>query len=213
MSALSQHQFKAFTRNQSGGVLVEFGLVLSLFLLLFFGMIDFGRIGFSYVMANKATERAVRIAVVRSSACGVLPEVNDRGVIDETTEGVNFGQSCSSIEGLCFSAETVSCKGSAENATASEIWNEISALMPGNAGIENLEFSYRFDDQIGYLGGPYTPVVTVEVVDLNFEFVSPLGSLATLAGATGVGSLGEDYVFPSMSSSLPAEDLQQGESS
>lgn len=208
-----QHMLRGFGRDQSGGVLVEFAMVLSLFLLLFFGLIDFARIGFSYVMANKATERAVRIAVVRGSACGVLPVTNDRGDLNAETEAVNFGQPCSAADGLCFAAATVTCTGNAANETASEIWSEVSALMPNNASIENLQFSYRFDEQLGYLGGPYTPVVTVDVVDLTFEFVSPLGSLAVLAGASGASILGEDLVFPSMSASLPAEDLQQGESS
>lgn len=206
-------RLRGFSRGQSGGVLVEFAMVIPLFLLLFFGLIDFARIGFSYVMANKATERAVRIAVVRGSACGPLAVANQRGDVNSQTENVGFGQSCSTASGLCFPVETVTCTGSAANDTATEIWAEIAAMMPNNATIENLQFSYTFDDQLGYLGGPYTPVVSVDVVDLTFEFVSPLGALAVLAGSAGSANLGEDLVFPSMSASLPAEDLQQGESS
>lgn len=213
MIRLNHHMRDRFIRSQRGGVLVEFAMVLSLFLLLFFGLIDFARIGFSYVMANKATERAVRIAVVRGSACEVLPEVNERGAQDASTDAINYGQSCSVMSGLCAAPTTVTCTGDAGNATASEVWSEINALLPNNAGIENLQFSYAFDEQLGYLGGPYTPVVTVEIVDLTFEFVTPLGSLAVLAGASGASELGEDLAFPSMSASLPAEDLNEGESS
>ncbi len=202
-----------FLRDQSGSYLVEFAMVLSLFLLLFFGLIDFSRIGFSYVMANKATDRAVRLAVVRGPVCTGLPTINNRGELNADTEAVKFGEPCKTVNGLCVKAAAVSCNGSTLNQTASEIWAEINPMMPNNASIENLRFSYTFDEQLGYLGGPYTPVVTVEVVDLTFEFVTPLGALAVLAGATNSSNLGDTLVFPSMSASLPAEDLQEGESS
>jgi len=52
----------------------------------------------------------------------------------------------------------------------------------------------------------------MELQNLGFEFVSPLGALARAAGATPSADLGADIPFPPMSVSLPAEDLAQGES-
>jgi hypothetical protein len=64
---------------------------------------------------------------------------------------------------------------------------------------------------MGFLGGPYVPVVTVEMEDVTFDFVTPLAGLATIAGATGGSSIGSTLTLPSMSVSLPGEDLAQGE--
>ena len=55
-------------RDEAGTVLVELAVVLGLFVLMVFGVIDFGRLGFSYVLAEKATETAARMAVVRPAS-------------------------------------------------------------------------------------------------------------------------------------------------
>jgi hypothetical protein len=49
--------------------------------------------------------------------------------------------------------------------------------------------------------------VTVEIINLNFEFVTPLGGLAALAGASNANTIGNDFEFPDMSASLPSEAL------
>ena len=194
-------------RDEDGAVIVEFAIVAPLLLLLTFGMIDFGRLGFSYVMAQKATEMAVRAAVVRAPVCTGLPTVNQRGTLSGLLSGLQFGASCNAASGLCATSATVSCTA----ANAPEFWADIAPLMPSNAGPENLKVSYAFDPDLGFLGGPYTPYVTVEITDLDFEFVTPLGRLARLAGASDTGTLGEDFAFPSMSASLPAESILIGD--
>ncbi|MDJ0629613.1 MAG: pilus assembly protein [Rhodobacter sp.] len=200
----------AMMRNEDGGTLVEFGVVLSIFLLLVFGLIDFSRMGFSYVMAGKAADRAVRLAVVRPPACDGLPESNDRGALEGGSELYKFGASCSIDSALCADPGPVSCSADSANATATDIWADVQSLMPSNATAANLLFTYEFTPDMGFLGGPYTPVVTVEIQNLNFEFVTPLGALAALTGATGQQGLGSDFAFPSMSASLPGEALFDG---
>jgi hypothetical protein len=74
-----------------------------------------------------------------------------------------------------------------------------------------LRFSYTYDARLGFLGGPYVPVVTVEMEDVTFDFVTPLAGLAALASATGTSAIGSTVTMPSMSVSLPGEDLAQGE--
>ena len=196
-----------FIRDTSGALLVEFAIVAPIFLLLAFGLVDFGRLGFSYVMAQKATELAVRDAVTRAPLCGTLPLTNGRGTLSGTLSGLRFGASCNAAAGLCDTVGDVSC--TAENAP--DFWTRVAPLMPTNATPANLTVTYSFDPDLGFLGGPYTPVVTVEITDLDFEFVTPLGGLARLAGASDPGSLGRNFAFPGMSASLPAESLSDGE--
>ncbi len=201
-----------FRQDDSGAMLVEFALVMPIFLLLFFGLIDFGRLGFSYVMAQKATERAVREAVVTSPVCSGLPATNVRGSFVGTSTQYKFGASCNAATGLCATAATVTCTASTANAQSDAIWAKVSPLMPSNATRANLVFEYRFDPQMGFLGGPYTPRVTVEIRNLNFEFVTPIGGLAAMMGAANASQVGADFAFPSMSASLPAEALKRGDS-
>ena len=84
------------------------------------------------------------------------------------------------------------------------------ATLANNATPANLRFRYSFDPNLGFLGGPYVPLVTVELQNLNFDFFSPLAGLASLAGATPSGNLGAAIPFPPMSVSMPGEDLALG---
>jgi hypothetical protein len=51
--------------------------------------------------------------------------------------------------------------------------------------------------------------VTVEVVNLDFNFISPIGQLATLAGAADA-NFDRSPPFPSLSATVPGEDLASG---
>lgn len=205
------YRLAQFRRDESGTVLVEYAIVITIFLALFFALIDFGRLSFSYVMAQKATERAVREAVVRTPICAGVPTTNTRGSIDGDTEEFGFGASCNIASGLCTAAADVSCSMAANTADALAIWAQVAPLLPTNATRENLLITYAFDENLGFLGGPYTPVVTVEIQNLDFEFVTPFGALLTLSGSSTSDTNGDTFAFPSMSASLPAEVLQTGD--
>lgn len=199
---------RRLARDERGTTLVELAIVLPLFLLLFFGLIDFGRLGFEYVMTGKATDIATRIAVVRPAACPGVPTTNARGPVAAGTVPPRFGTNCGAGGSVCADPGTITCAGSAANATSAEIWAAISGVMPTGATQANLRFSYAYDPNLGFLGGPYVPMVTVEISNLSFQFATPLGGLAQLTGNTlGVGPT---ITFPSMSVSLPGEDLAQG---
>lgn len=211
---------RCFALDESGATLVEFAIVLPLFLLIFFGLLDFGRLGFTQVMAEKATQRAARIAAVRPPVAGcaaLLPSKNLRP--EGATGTAKLGAYCRSGVGVCDDPGVASCRGVAGDPTSDDIWSQVAGLLPHDATVGNLWFSYSSDPNLGFLGGPYVPVVTVELRDedetagprgMTFEFVSPLGALAALAGGTGAGGLGDDIVLPRMSVSLPGEDLAQG---
>lgn len=76
-------------RHQSGGMLVEYALTFTIFLMFLLGIVDFSRMLFTYSAANEATRAGARYAVVchdttdahdeavRSRMRGVLPQIDD----------------------------------------------------------------------------------------------------------------------------------------
>lgn len=202
--------------NESGAALVEFAIALPIFLMLLFALIDFGRLGFSIVMARSAIDLAVRTAVVRPPACvgwndptssNYVPTSNTRG--SDTTPP--FGTSCSFAAGVCAAPATVSCVGNASDASAVQIWNAVAPLMPYGTSISNLSFTYSYDPNLGFLGGPYVPKVSVTLMAATFQFVTPLGALTQLFMGTGSGfNTAGGLNYPSLSASLPGEDLAEG---
>lgn len=196
-------------REESGAVLVEFAIVVSLFIFLFFSMLDFGRLISTVALAEKATYLAARTAIVRPAACLNVPDRHAATTVPSGTEPPRFGTSCRVGNYVCDPVAKISCAGDATNATALEVWNLIDGLLPVGTDISVLQFSYEFDPNLGFLGGPFTPMVTVELNLQDFQFVSPLGALANAAGATG-STLGSPITYQTFSVSLPGEDLNSG---
>ena len=199
---------RKYSRSEDGATLVEFAIVTSLFLLLVFGLIDFARLSFSRVLAEKATERAVRMAAVRPAVCPNLAATNARGLIGTLSLDVPNGTPCTERTNLCQQLQASSCLGSTDHPTAAAIWAQVEALLPTGAKPENLLFTYHYDPALNRVGAPYTPIVTVELADLQFDFISPMGALARSAGGPDDTTLGQSFLFPSMSASLPAETIR-----
>lgn len=200
-----RNALRRFRREEDGANLVEFSIVVLLLLFLLFAIIDFGRIANAWVGANKATQVAARIAAVRPPACPGVPQTNQRGALTTPL----FGTLCRFGSGTCADPGPIECSGVAGNATADEVFAAIRPLLPPDTAIGNLRFRYTYDPDLGFLGGPYVPMVTVELDGVDFVFVSQLGIL--LDALTGSGSeLGGDLAIPTMSVSLPAEDLASG---
>jgi hypothetical protein len=200
-----------FARDETGSTLVEFTIVLPIFLLLVFAILDFGRMGADYVLAQKVTERAARIAAVRLPACPGVPSIHERIAPTGGASPTRFGTSCS-VGSVCVNPGDISCTANLSNSTASEIWTLVQPALPQGAAPSNLRFTYSFDERLGFVGGPYVPVLTVEIENLTFDFVTPLAGLAALAtaGAAGTGAYSGSIPFPPMSVTLPAEDLGLG---
>ena len=193
---------RRFGRDASGATLVELAVTFPLFLLILFALIDFGRMGYSFVMAEKAAQIAVRTAAVRPAACPGVPQVH------QPNGGARFGTYCRA-GGTCLPIATVSCTGTAGNATVDEIWARVAPLMPRGTSQANLWFSYAFDPNLGFVGGPYTPMLTVEVRNATFDFVLPIGPLGALITG-GANNCANQIQFPTISNSMPAEDLNIG---
>jgi Flp pilus assembly protein TadG len=223
-----RQSFSRFHRSERGTTLVEFAIAISLFLLIFFAVLDFGRLAYNWVMAEKAMQTAARIAAVRPAVCAGVPEVNLRA--DAFDDTVPSGTLCRAQPGVCQAATPAPCTlagangGSSEAvATASEIWTAVRPFLPENATNANVLLRYDYSEDLGFLGGPYTPLITAELVgaagdggsfgDFRFTFITPLSALAATAGAsdtTGVPSEGASIPFPAVSATIPAEDLNLG---
>ena len=206
-------RLRARLRDESGASIVELAVVLPLFLFILFALLDFGRFAFNYVLAQKGMQEAVRTAVVRAPVCGrdgngpQMPVINRRADPDDI---VPLGQKCSDGD-VCVAPDDVVCSLDSANGTAEDIWDEISRLMPAGAAPENVRITYSFDPALGFLGGPYRPMVRAEIVDLDFAFVTPLSAIGNLAsGGNGDNDLGGPFSFAAMHVAMPAEDLTNG---
>lgn len=196
----------AFRRDESGASLVEFGIVVLVFLFLMFAIIDMGRLAYAWSSAQKATQVAARLAAVRPPVCAGVPERHLRGTAGAS---ITYGTLCRNSAGTCANVAPASCNGAATSTTATEIFGAVQPLLPAGATAANLRYTYAFDGNLGFLGGPYVPMVTVELVNLRFSFVSSLGlMIGPVIGRTS--SLGADVVLPPMSVSVPGEDLAMG---
>ena len=166
----------AFHRDQSGSVLAEFAVVLPLFLILLCAIIDFGQIYLRWILAEKATQLAARSAIVRPPICAGVPTFNDR--TDDVPKDLPFGTSCVAIDGLCTNPGTITCTGATAVGDAfDDIIDAIGAFLPASVTPSNIQLTYSFAD-LGFLGGPYIPLVSVELVgDIEVPFITPLGPL------------------------------------
>ena len=224
MKQNSKHKLlKNFAAADEGATLVELAMVLPVLLLLVLGAAEYGRFGYHQVMAQQATEIAVRTAAVRPPACPGVPDKID--AVTGTGASPKFGTLCRAGS-VCATPnfpnanfDGWSCTLAENNTTADEIWATVSPLLPNYLLRSDVWVYYGHNPDIGFLGGPYTPVITVELArdtdgngtpdGVPFDFITPLGALASLTTGTGP-DLGGNIILPSMSASLPAEDLGQG---
>ena len=222
---------KRFSREEDGTTLVEFAICIGLFLLILFAVLDFARLGYNWVIAEKAMQRAVRIAAVRPPVCDGVPSVH---LIDPSAPGsYRPGDLCSTGGGICSSV-TRQCRlddwdtddGSQAQLTSDEMWAALEPMMPEGTERGNILLTYAYDPRLGFVGGPYIPLITAEIVafdsdpadgrpvqncgeNLCFRFMTPLSALA--ANASGeTNSIPGTIPFPSISVTLPAEDMNHG---
>jgi Flp pilus assembly protein TadG len=226
---INLERVKRFKNSEDGTTMVEFAICISLFLLILFAVIDFGRLGYQWVVAEKAMQKAVRIATVRPPVCSGVPSFHLRQDPSDIT--YNTGTLCRDVSGLCNTTSTPACLLSGPTTgdaltTADEIWATLSVLLPPGTSKSNILMSYEYDARLGFLGGPYIPIVTAELVgsfsagvktDLMFDFVTPLSALAAVAGSANAATMLPDgsgctgcIPFPRVSVTIPGEDLNKG---
>ncbi|WP_170790679.1 TadE/TadG family type IV pilus assembly protein [Ruegeria lacuscaerulensis] len=204
------HILKAVARNQRGAALVELAIVIPLFLFLIFGVVDYGRLYWSTTAAQKAMHTAARLATVGPPQCGALPATHT--LSGGAPANTRFGALCRN-GGICAVPNLPApCTLDTSTPYGARIWNQIGPLLPPGTDPQNVQFTYSHDTRLGFLGGPYTPVVTADLINVDFNFVMPLAGLAALAsGNPAVTSNTPNSIsLPAMSTSVPAEDLAVG---
>ncbi|KUJ85367.1 hypothetical protein AVO45_16600 [Ruegeria marisrubri] len=210
------HITRAFRRDTRGTALVELAIVLPLFLLLMFGVLEYGRLFWNSTMSQKAMQMAARLATVGPPLCAGVPTVHE--ITDPPPANTQYGTLCRGT-GVCATVAAVSCTlsnalddGVYDGTYADRVWTSIEPLLPPGSSPSNVQFTYSQDPDLGFLGGPYTPVVTAELVNVNFDFVLPIGGLAALAAndPTLAASTPNSISIPAMSTSVPGEDLDSG---
>ena len=226
---------RRFLRREDGTTMVEFAICISLFLLLLFAVLDFARLGYTWVSAEKAMQIGARTAAVRYPVCTGVPIVHFREV--GTPADYPPGTLCREDGGICVQttpdprcllSESLTLAGSSNEEeqkrfeAGSQIWARMNALLPDNVGPENVRITYAYDKNLGFVGGPYIPLITAELVDSGsdscngnpcFTFVTPLSALAANAGSTlpdDMPNKGGTIPFPGIAATVPAEDLNRG---
>ena len=214
-----------FWRDTRGPTLVEFAITISIFLLIFFAILDFARLGYTWVSAEKAVQRVVRIAAARPAVCPGVPLYHQRNTGGPATYPP--GTHCRTNGGICVEPDpepVCTLNGpyadAAGQATADEIWTSVNVLLPDDVTRNHVRLTYAYNAQLGFVGGPYIPMITAELLDASgcngqvcFQFVTPLSALAANAGAadvTGVPTEGGTIPMPNIAATVPGEDLNVG---
>ncbi|MEM8751627.1 MAG: TadE/TadG family type IV pilus assembly protein [Pseudomonadota bacterium] len=189
---------KRYLRATRGAATIEYILLLLPLLALVLTAFQIALAYHFTLTAQQAVELGARIAAVRDPVSTAMPDVN------EVAAGFSQGQSCSI--GACeppggpwvCSGENLGgeCDAVAYNAIFLEVARIAYLLDP-----DDLSVSY-IDGRLGFAGGPFTPIVQVEIREKPF-FLQFLFNLALADGSAEV----EEVTLPAVAASAIAEDL------
>ena len=71
---------RRFRKGEQGQALVEIALVLPLFFLLLFGVIEMGRVGYSYITVSNAVRAGGRTATIGGTDVDITNSINNSAV-------------------------------------------------------------------------------------------------------------------------------------
>ena len=179
---------KGFWTADDGGPAAEFALVLPLLLAFLLGIIDVGRLMWTWNQAEKATQMGVRYAVVTDIVAPGLDTYSfsvDGGLLQGTPvpRSAFGGAVCklasatdptSALSCSCNAGQTCPALGTPVNTTTapfSRIVDRMSAMYPAFAK-NNVIVEYGYSG-LGYAGDPFasdvTPLVTISIRNLSFR--------------------------------------------
>ena len=191
-----------FARNQAGTSTIEFALVAMLFLLLTFGLVDFGNMFWQYNSAAKAAQLGARLAAVSDPVWNGLPTFTDDAGTPGGAWQTNYSVTCTSSNasgsaGSCagapsggYSAAAMQCLVFGRAAGGGCDTQCAETGMDGEAGLcdrfnritpQNVSITYSHTG-LGFSGRPGGPVqtITLRLTGLTFNFVA-VGTLAKFA--------------------------------
>lgn len=168
----------ALVRDRRAASAVEFALVLPLFMILLFGIIDAGRYMWTINRAEKAAQMGVRMAVVTDF---VSSDIGDDYIGQCSTplgQGDPIPSDCFSTITCSKPSNSVTCtSGTVDQDAFNTVLARMQLFMPEVVG-GNVEIIYS-PSGLGYAGDPngpdVAPLVTVRLSGLNF---SPIVTLA-----------------------------------
>lgn len=202
-------------RDQSATTTVEFTIVVLLFFLLTFGLVEFGYLFWQYNSATKAAQVGARLAAVSDPIWGELVNLTDPGAPGGawTTpyEVVCDGQSadCSGTYSGDYDATAMQCLvfGRSQSSPPCDTVCDETGI-DGEAGIcdrfdrvaaANVSVTYSHTG-LGFAGRPGGPVptITLQLTNLQFQFFA-LGDLLGLGPVT----------MPPFTVTMTGEDLSR----
>lgn len=160
-------------RHCGGASAAEFALVLPLLILFLFGIIDVGRLMWTWNRAEKATQMGVRYAIVTDMVPQDLATHNFA-----TDNGVPGGDPVPTSEFGSTTCNTSSCTGDwgYDAAAFDGVVERMQAIMP-EIGDANVMIDYE-NVGLGYAGDPHgpdvAPLVTVRLTGLTFQPLTTL---------------------------------------
>ena len=191
--------FVRLAKNRRASVGAEFALVLPVFILFVLGVVDVGRMMWTWNRAEKAAQMGVRYAAVTEMAAGGLAAYNffDEGIArGSPIPQSSFGGATCTVEG-CSCNDGATCPDvgdlstAAFNSTVARMQAIMPEIQPANVTIE---YSYS---GLGYSGDPYgpdiNPLITVRLKDVMYR--PALGYV-----------FGVELKLPSFASTLSMED-------
>lgn len=183
----------ALLRCRRAATAAEFALVLPLLLILLIGMLDAGRLMWTWNSAEKAAQMGVRYAVVTDMVPADLPGYDF--ALEDGIPGGNAVPTGSFDSTLCDDAD---CSGNwgYDGTAFGNIVQRVAFFLPA-AGAANVEIEYR-NVGLGYAGDPngpdVSPLVTVRLKGLQFQPIL-------------FQFFGGSVVLPDFESSLTGEDM------
>lgn len=77
LGRLTARALRRFRQTESGQALVEFTMILPVFLMLLFGLVDFGRGFYTWLLVTNAAREGARVAAVQSDSSTIDTRVYD----------------------------------------------------------------------------------------------------------------------------------------
>ncbi|MGL5839166.1 MAG: TadE/TadG family type IV pilus assembly protein [Sphingorhabdus sp.] len=172
-------RLRAFIADTAAGPAAEFALVLPLAIIFLFGIIDVGRLMWTWNRAEKATQMGVRHAIVTDH---VVPDIANQNFVGVSglTQGDRIGADKYGVTTCQKPAASVTCgcagtcpwgaTPTAASAPFTAIFNRMNAVMP-ELTADKIEVLYQ-PSGLGFAGDPngadIAPIVTVKLKNLTF---------------------------------------------
>jgi hypothetical protein len=187
-------------KNRSAAVGAEFALVVPLLVLFLLGIIDVGRLMYTWNRAEKATQMGVRYAAATdmvSDGLATYDFYSSSGIPRGNTipQSQFGGATCTSSGCSCNAGATCPPMGTFSTAAFDNLVARMHAMMP-EIQAANVQVEYGYSG-LGYAGDPFgpdmDPLITVRLVNMSFQ-----PTLGYLFGGT--------ITLPAFASTLSTED-------